>query len=290
MPANGGQVSKGDMSISAFSRRSMLSVKALRLYDDIGLLRPERKDPLSRYRYYSETQLETARLISLLRKLDVPLAEIEKIVQQAPEDASERLSTWWNGEMARMAGRADLLQFIRDSVLGEVHVNEPSNERYEVSVRKMPAQTYLYVSRHVHGPELPSFISESTEYLLQRAGEYGGSCGDVAVMFYGQVDLDSDGPVDVCLPVATQSKAEDPDVIRTESPHLQAYTTLQEHQLVFPQILQVYQWMRRWIQTHDYEISGLPRELYLADFAAAKSNDAVCEIAYPIRKTQGTPS
>ena len=53
---------RGDMSISAFSRRSLLSIKALRLYDDMGLLRPERVDPASGYRYYSAGQLDNGDL------------------------------------------------------------------------------------------------------------------------------------------------------------------------------------------------------------------------------------
>ncbi len=39
--------------IGVFSRLARVSVKALRHYDRLGLLRPARTDPLTGYRYYS---------------------------------------------------------------------------------------------------------------------------------------------------------------------------------------------------------------------------------------------
>ena len=186
-----------------------------------------------------------------------------------------------------MAVRADLLQYIRCSVLGDEQAGISSGERYPVQVRDVPSQTYLYRTHHLHGPELPVFIAESTAYLVNRADHYGGARGLVSVMFHGQVDLDSDGPVDVCLPVAFESAAEGGDLVRTESAHMQVYTVLREHQMVFPQILQVYQWMRRWIDSRGYEISGLPREIHLTDFATARPDDLICEVAYPVHVTKG---
>ena len=62
------------LPIGAFSRRSRLSLKALRLHDEIGLLRPAVVDRSSGYRYYDESQVGVARLIGLLRRLEMPLA------------------------------------------------------------------------------------------------------------------------------------------------------------------------------------------------------------------------
>jgi PPM family protein phosphatase len=54
----------GQMSIGEFARRSRLSAKALRLYDDLGLLPPARVDEDSAYRFYDAVQLKQARLIA----------------------------------------------------------------------------------------------------------------------------------------------------------------------------------------------------------------------------------
>ncbi|HEX5671801.1 MAG TPA: MerR family transcriptional regulator, partial [Acidimicrobiia bacterium] len=64
------------LPIGAFARKSRLSLKALRLYDEMGLLKPAAVDRSSGYRYYDESQVGVARLIALLRRLEMPLAQI----------------------------------------------------------------------------------------------------------------------------------------------------------------------------------------------------------------------
>lgn len=51
------------LTIGEFARRSRLSLKALRLYERLGLLNPAVVDPANGYRRYREEQLFTARLI-----------------------------------------------------------------------------------------------------------------------------------------------------------------------------------------------------------------------------------
>lgn len=48
------------MNIGEFAQLTGLSIKALRRYDEQGLLRPAVVDPWSRYRRYSAPQLDTA--------------------------------------------------------------------------------------------------------------------------------------------------------------------------------------------------------------------------------------
>jgi DNA-binding transcriptional MerR regulator len=68
------------LSISVFARRSRLSMKALRLYDRLGLLTPADVDPGVGYRRYRESLMVTARLVVMLRRLDMPLAQVAVIV------------------------------------------------------------------------------------------------------------------------------------------------------------------------------------------------------------------
>ena len=57
------------LKIGDFSKLSRVSIRMLRHYDEIGLLRPARIDPESGYRYYSETQLLIVCRISALERL-----------------------------------------------------------------------------------------------------------------------------------------------------------------------------------------------------------------------------
>lgn len=54
--------------------------------------------------------------------------------------------------------------------------------------------------RHVYLEELP-WILQATARLRAAAGLCGGVAGERFVIFHGQVSPDSDGPVEVCVPV-----------------------------------------------------------------------------------------
>ena len=68
------------LSIGEFAAATQLSPKALRLYDEQGLLQPAKIDPASGYRYYGNDQVPTGRLIRTLRDMDLPLANVARVV------------------------------------------------------------------------------------------------------------------------------------------------------------------------------------------------------------------
>ena len=61
------------LSIGAVSRHKGVSIKALRYYDRIGVLRPAYINPKTNYRYYTEEQLYLLDAISLCTELGIPL-------------------------------------------------------------------------------------------------------------------------------------------------------------------------------------------------------------------------
>jgi DNA-binding transcriptional MerR regulator len=68
------------MSIGRFARLTGLTVKALRHYDELGLLRPAAVDPETGYRSYSSAELGRAEAIRLLRRLEVPLDDVATLI------------------------------------------------------------------------------------------------------------------------------------------------------------------------------------------------------------------
>jgi DNA-binding transcriptional MerR regulator len=69
------------ITIGEFAAATQLSAKALRLYDEQGILRPLHVDPGNGYRYYGTQQVGTGRLIRTLRDMDLPLSGIQDIVR-----------------------------------------------------------------------------------------------------------------------------------------------------------------------------------------------------------------
>ncbi|HEX4704939.1 MAG TPA: MerR family transcriptional regulator [Pseudonocardiaceae bacterium] len=68
------------LSVGHLARRSGLTAKALRHYDRIGLLRPAAVDPDTGYRWYSLDQVAEARLVWLLRSVELPLDAVRAAV------------------------------------------------------------------------------------------------------------------------------------------------------------------------------------------------------------------
>jgi protein phosphatase len=110
------------LTIGAFARRSRLSVKALRLYDEIGLLRPVRTDPDSGYRYYEPGQLERARLVAWLRRIGMPLVSIRLVCDLLESDraaAVTEIRAYWLRVEADTAARRELVDFLIGQLSGK---------------------------------------------------------------------------------------------------------------------------------------------------------------------------
>ena len=127
----------GLLSTGEFARASGLSRKALRLYDDLGLLTPARVDPDTGYRFYDPGQLEQARLVAWLRRLGMPLAMIRLVSTLPPAAAALELAGYWEQAEAEAAARRRLATFLigylsgKDAVMADA-ASEPLTIRYGV--------------------------------------------------------------------------------------------------------------------------------------------------------------
>ena len=69
------------LKIGEFSKLSRVSIRMLRHYDDIGLLKPAEIDDFTGYRYYREEQLFDIGRITSLKDMGFALADIIKILE-----------------------------------------------------------------------------------------------------------------------------------------------------------------------------------------------------------------
>ena len=97
------------MTIGDFARASGLSAKALRLYDESGLLVPADVDPVTGYRRYDGGQLDRARLVARLRLAGLPLARIRVVADQSPQAAAAELTSYWRQVEADTASARSLV-------------------------------------------------------------------------------------------------------------------------------------------------------------------------------------
>ena len=71
------EVATGMMKISAFAKVSGISIKTLRYYDELGLLKPAHIDKQSGYRYYSEERLLTVKRIAAYKEQGFTLEQLK---------------------------------------------------------------------------------------------------------------------------------------------------------------------------------------------------------------------
>jgi DNA-binding transcriptional MerR regulator len=277
-PAPDAGAEDGLMTIGEFARRSRLSLKALRLYARQGLLAPAHVDASSGYRRYRESQLVTARLVAMLRRLDMPLAQVSEIAAADEPRQAELLTAYWDGVERRIAFQRELAMHLRLRLQGE----ERSFGMFEVRERAVPEQLVLSEQRHVLPETLPGWFRAAMSRLVRQAQAYGGAVGPPFAIYHGEVNMDSDGPVELCVPVAPASGAMLEAAMRSEPAHREAYVRLRKAQVQYPQILSAFDAVGHWLLSHGLSGAAAPREIYFADFAGAGPADEVCDVGFPV--------
>jgi DNA-binding transcriptional MerR regulator len=266
------------MPIGAFAKRTRLSYKALRLYDAMGLLPPTFVDELSSYRYYSEEQVEKAKLIGLLRQLEMPLNRIANVLTLPGGEASRAIALYWHEVEADARVKRRLVHYL------ETYLEGKGERMFEIQTRELPEQKVLTIQRRVYVKDLPKFIGDAMGQLyghISGAGLEASAANFVA--FHGQVNEDSDGPVEVCVPFTGSLEPVGEMRIRLEPAHHEAFTRLTKAQVEFPSILEAYDAVSKYLKEQGKTMSDSPREVYFTDWAKVKNDEPACDVAFPYR-------
>jgi DNA-binding transcriptional MerR regulator len=278
------------MSIGEFASLSRLSPKALRLYDELGLLPPARVDPDSGYRWYATDQLDNARLVASLRQIGVPLAEIQRILSLEREAAAAEVTAYWSGNEADHAVRRGLVGYLVDRLTGKKSVMQ------EIKVRDVPARSLLCLLRHASSEQEVWDLGKEVIGMLKArpTPRVEGVAGAAFLIYYGEVNQDSDGPVEFCWPVpqdlAGQLAADFPALtLRTEPAHQEACISGQAAQRAAESHL-VDEEFRAWVAERQQEPSDLPLRVTLLHTVAPVTEagkSAGFDFAFPLRDRAG---
>jgi DNA-binding transcriptional MerR regulator len=297
-----------ELSIGAFARRSRLSMRALRLYEQLDLLKPVRVDPHNGYRSYVESQLAVARLIGMLRSLDMPLAQVAEVIStlgptigevtrvlptpeasgdrvafesQVDSRAVELLASYWAAIECRIASQRELAAHLQFRMAGQEGSTRRS-DMFEVKDRAVPEQLVLTEQRHVSIDDMPGWLPGAMQRVTQQAETHGGPTGPMFVIYHGEVTHESDGPVEVCIPVRAALETIIELATRREPAHREVYVRITKAQWEFPQILSAYDAVTEFIQVEGLNAAGAPREVYLAHPKSADPNEDLCDVAFPV--------
>ncbi|MEO6122496.1 MAG: MerR family transcriptional regulator [Ilumatobacteraceae bacterium] len=267
------------LTISEFARSTRLTVKALRIYDDNGLLRPVDVDPSNGYRWYGVEQISTALMIGLLRGADMGLAEIALLLRDLasnPEVAAKRLGRYLEVLELQHTGRRLLIHHIHASITKEPHT------MFEIKTRHVPATRVMSIQRRLHAHETDAFVAEAKAAFADLLSGQAAT-GPLTLIFHGVVDMDNDGPIEATLPCSDNVTPTELVGIRTEPAHDEVYTTITKAEWEYPAILAAYDAVACCPEALARPGSQLScREVYCAEPDEIGDTDLICDIAFPL--------
>lgn len=268
------------MTIGAFAERARLSPKALRLYDRLGLLPPVQTDPASGYRFYSEDQVDRARLIGLLRRLDMPLPVIADILAKPSGEAAAAVGEYWAHIESVTAERRALVSYLQARLTGA------GMPRYDIQTRTIPERTLLIIGRHLHASETGAFFDDAFARLRSAGPGVEGIAGCPFLVFYGEVSDDSDGPIELCRPVAASvgvGPAMADVQLRAEPAHDEVFIRLALKEMGWPALAPAADALEAWVSEGRREPGGVLRQVLIADQRTATPDTPVCDLSIPLR-------
>jgi DNA-binding transcriptional MerR regulator/effector-binding domain-containing protein len=242
-------------TIGDFSRITGLTVKTLRFYHEKGLLTPTCIDEQTGYRYYDRSKIETARVITHLRSLDLSLEEIGEILRSAGDDSDLReiLERQKSALEAKIRRYRDVLHVLQQFL------------NHEAEARRIMAQSSFQIEEKTTGAVLVAGIRMKGRYsdcgaaFARIARRFGRQiCGKPMLLHYDGEFRETDADFEVCLPVRDGKSVEGISV--RDLPECPCVALL--HQGPYDQLGRSYTRILEYVRAKGYEVVLPSREVY----------------------------
>lgn len=199
--------------IGRFARATALTVKALRHYDDLGLLQPARVDPATGYRYYAVGQIQTGAKICRLRAFDLSLADITAMLEMDDPALRARLVAHRAELERRKDETSRFIEELDRLIKGEEQL-VPETPALALNVVDVPARTYIAARRRAPMERLtqviPSLIGETGAWVSAHGGPAGAPMAVV-----GDPDESGDVALEVGWPALSAADTAEPFALIT---------------------------------------------------------------------------
>jgi len=264
------------ITIGRFSKMTRLSVKALRLYAENGLLPPANIDSKSGYRYYRADQAGQAEIIRVLRSVDMPLPEIRLFLDtKDSEPAHQQLLIHKERLTEGIALQQRMLAHL-DSIIQ----NQGGVSRYEVLIEEAAPRQIAAVKIYTSLSQIAKDIQGGFATLMQGLARAGVSpMGPPMILHHDLIDERTDGNIEICVPVERLESSES-EVYERELEGGTVASTL--HHGPYEQIGPAYHVLTGWIFDNAYEIAGPPREIYLNDPQTVAPEALLTRLEFPV--------
>ena len=264
--------------IGEFSKISKTTIKALRYYDEVGLLKPEEIDKFTSYRYYTTEQLVMIHRIQAFRQVGLSIDEIKLIM--AGYDAAAILQqrrTELMGELAEGANRLSRIEFI-------LHGKGNNFMNYAATIKELPG--CIVYSKKMTLPDYSAYfevIPAIGEAISKKYPELKCATPEYCFVVYLDGEYkEKDINIEFCEAV---EKAW-PDFDDIKFKEVKSATVVSVlHKGPYTTLSQAYAYTLKWIDENGYTSTDHPRESYIDGIWNKDSEeDWLTELQIPIRK------
>lgn len=154
--------------ISEFSKLGQVSVKTLRYYDQIGLLKPAHTDPDTGYRYYTSNQLCSLNRIFAFKELGFTLQQITQLMND--DISTEQIRGMFRLKQAELQTliEKEQAQLHRiENRLRQIEKEGALETTYEVAIKKVEKLQIVSLRQSISMQQTTSVFDE----LEQRLGK-----------------------------------------------------------------------------------------------------------------------
>ena len=269
--------------IGDFSRLSFVTVKTLRFYDEIGLLKPVKVDQFTGYRYYSADQLPRLNFIIALKDLGLSLDEIATLVKDnlTPSQMRDIFILKKAELLQRVTDEQRRLEWV-EKLLKQIE-KEGAMPDYQITLKKVEPQLIASIRQTLPtygdvGPlygEIFKYLAK--KFIFKPAGQTMMLCYDGE---YKEHDVD----VEVAVPIHKKIKESDRVKIYELPGVEQAACTI--HKGPYNTVSAAYRAIMSWCEASGYELTGPDREVFFTNPNDTKDpSKNITEIQFPVKKT-----
>lgn len=269
--------------IRGFSQLGQVSVKTLRFYDQLGLLKPAHVDPESGYRYYNAQQLIRLNRILVFKELGFTLEQIVNLLDEniSPEQI--------RGMFRLKQAEVQMLIEAEQDRLGriEAHLRQIEREhgtlgQHDVVLKSVEPQQVIAIREKTAPTHIPRLAGELHEYL-ERHGVAINPTAPYTVLWHGCEECDDATDLEVAFPVTRPL----PRHQRIQSRVLPALSTTATilHRCQPRGACSASLALAKWVEHNNYGlVEGSPRrELYLTP---AENAHYIAEVQLPVTAQQ----
>lgn len=275
--------------IGEFSRIAGVTIDTLRHYDALGLLKPEKVDPFTGYRYYSARQLQALNRILALKEVGFSLEEIARILQGQP--TNEELRGMLKAQLARAENEMQTVQVRRERILTRLNTLnlEENMPAYEVTLKPVEELTVASIREVVPTvDQMPQRCGVMFDTIAGWLRSNDLPIGAAMTIYYneGFVRENIDTECAFIIPDASPLKGIAPENLITirqieAVPQMASTIVTDDFYRKVDGLTPAYHSLGQWIESNGYRIVGPPRELF---YGSVQNGDLTAEVQFPVEK------